>query len=129
MVEAVALSSNDCSAAGLSKTALQVFSTGLNVPRLKPTFLVESGPTAVSVAVIGPPVSVMNACVSPLAGFTVPVKVSLTTVGVGIVGILSAQPAVSASTPHKRDPHAIRRNISSPHPDDRLLDLKWPESV
>src|SRR5262249_4281499 len=120
MVEAVALSSNDCSAAGLSKTALQVFSTGLNVPRLKPPFVVEPWPTAGGLAVRAPPAGVMSVCVSPLAGCTVPVKVSLTTVGVGIGGILSAQPAASASTPHKRDPHAIRRNISSPHPDDRL---------
>src|SRR4051812_8775149 len=129
IVEAVALNWKLCVAAGLSSTAVQVFSVGLNVPRLNPTFLVLSGPTAASVALIGPPVSVVKEWVVAFAGLRVPVKVSVIAVDVGVTGlILSLQPA-TARPAASRAAHAIRRNISSPEPNDRLLDLQWPALV
>src|SRR5688572_18812139 len=108
-----------------------MFSVGLNVPRLNPTFLVASGPTEVSVAVTLPPVIVPNAWVEPLAGLSVPVNVSVNSIGVGVFEVVdsSPQPPTSAAIAQIRAPQAIRRSISSPYPSDRLLDFQWPASV
>jgi hypothetical protein len=60
-----------------------------------------------------------------------PVNVSVVVVVVGVVGVVVALPQApaSAAIAHSRVPQAIRRSISSPKPNDRLLDFQWPASV
>src|SRR6186713_3532909 len=152
VVEALALNSNPCSAAGLSKTTEQTFSVALKVPRLKPTGFAGSGPTAVRVTVTGPPVRVMKLWTVVLTGLSVPSNVSVIGVGAGVGPVVeSLQPPASAAIAHSKVPQAIRRSISSPNPmincavgpravglgpsPDaipvmyRPLDFQWPASV
>jgi hypothetical protein len=72
MEDVVALKLNAWVAAVLSIVIVHVLVTVRNVPRLKPTVFVLSGPSAVSVALTSPPVSVVNENVLALEGMSVP---------------------------------------------------------
>jgi len=78
----------DWSAAVLSNWTWQVFETVLNVPRLKPIVCVASGPTAVRVATMLPPVWVTNETTFAPFGFRSPVNVSTVVCPVGTMGLM-----------------------------------------
>src|ERR1051326_4350562 len=110
VVDACVSNTADCSAAVLSKTTVQKFVTLLNVPRLKPTVCVASGPTDVSVAFTSPPVCVTNENTTALVGFSRPVNVSVVVVDVGRMGLMVVvlQPLASATRAANPIPHALR---------------------
>src|SRR5205085_12426186 len=96
--ELVALKEKPCVAAGLSRMTEQT--APLKVPSARPTVLVLSGPSEVSVVTTVPPVSVLVKVNTPaLAGMSVPWNDSLTVTGVGAttVVVLPQAPASAAS--------------------------------
>jgi hypothetical protein len=88
---------------------------------LKPMVWVASGPTAVNVAVIVPAAETTNTCVFAPLGVSVPLNVSVVVFPDGVVGVLLLQAAASTGSAHTKAPVAIRRNICSPEPDDKLV--------